>query len=422
MAITKCWRQLLCITLSGLTGAAAMAEAEAPHPLGKALLHDSEITVHVRSHYLNRDKRHSPDSRAWAAGGWLGYRSGWAADTLRLGLTAHTSRKLYGPADKDGAALLLAGQRSYSVLGEAYAALKFNDHVLTGGRFVVNQFEVNPQDTRMTPRSFQGVALNGQFGGIDYYLARLERMKSRNWDYFDDIASVAGAPADVRSPLYLISLRARPTTNLNLGFASYRVSDVLASTYADLSWLTPLGADTQLRLGAQAFHQSSHGRHRLTGNDFSTWTLGLKADLIHGPLTLSAIAMKTDEGAAYRTPFGSWPGYTSRIINNFNRAGEVAWAIDAAIDFTRLGAPGLSINGSATQGREAINASTGAALSRNREYNLTADYRFTAAHWPEWIKPLALRARLARFEQDLGSMREVTKETHLILNYTVTFK
>jgi len=422
MTTKKYWLQRLCITFSALAGAPTMAAAETPHPLGRALLDDSEITVHVRSHYLNRDKRHSPDSRAWAAGGWLGYRSGWAADTLRLGLTAHASGKLYGPADKDSAALLLAGQRSYSVLGEAYAALKFSDHVLTGGRFVVNQFEVNPQDTRMTPRSYQGIALNGQLGGVEYYLARLERMKSRNWDYFEDIASVAGAPADVRSPLYLISLRAKPAANLNLGFASYRVSDVLASTYADLSWLTPLSSETQLRLGAQAFHQSSRGRHRLTGSDFSTWTLGLKADLIHGPLTLSAIAMKTDEGAAYRTPFGSWPGYTSRIINNFNRAGEEAWAIDAAIDFARLGAPGLSVNGSATLGRDAINASTGAALSRNREYDLTADYRFTAAHWPEWARPLALRARLARFEQDLGSLREATKEYHLILNYTVIFK
>lgn len=407
---------------AALVPASPALAADGAASLDDALVRDSEITLQFRSHYLDRDKPGPADSRAWAAGGWLGYRSGWAGDALRLGLTAYTSQKLYGPADKDGAALLLTGQQSYTVVGEAYGALKFDDQVLTAGRFLVNQYEVNPQDTRMTPRTFLGASLAGRVGGVDYFVGSLNKMKARNWDYFEKVATVAGVPASVTDPLLLISLRGSPSENLSLGFASYRVRDILASTYADATWLTPVSADTRLRLGGQYLRQGSTGDKLLTGAAFDTWTVGLKADLMHGPLTLSGIAMKTDHGAAYRMPFGSWPGYASRIINNFNRAGEQVWAIDAAIDFARLGAPGLTLNTSATFGNDSVDATTGAGLSKNTEYDLTADYRFTASIWPQWARPLWLRVRMAHFEQKLGDVIDVTTEHHLILNYTATFK
>jgi len=339
-----------------------------------------------------------------------------------LVLTTYTSQKIYAPEDKDGAAVLLAGQRSYTVVGEAYGSLKLHEQKLTVGRFLVNQFEVNPQDTRMTPRTFQGQSLSGHVAGIEYFLARLDKMKSRNWDTFEPVTAVAGAPAAGDEPMLLLSLRGNPGKDLSLGFATYRLRNVLASTYLETAWTTTLRADTRLRLGGQYLRQGSTGTHLLTGSPFDTWTLGFKADLLHGPFTLSGIAMQTDRGAAYLMPFGSWPGYASRIINNFNRAGERVRAVDAAVDFAGLGAPGLTINGSATFGSDAINASTGTHLSKNREYNLTADYRFTAADWPEWARPLALRVRLARFEQRLGEQFNLTKEYHLILNYTATFK
>jgi hypothetical protein len=390
--------------------------------LADALGRGSETTLHFRSHYLDRDKPGPAESLSWAAGGWLGYRSGWAFDTARLGLTAYTSQKLLGPADRDGAALLLTGQKSYTVLGEAFGALKIAGQTLAAGRFLVNRFEVNPQDTRMTPRTFQGAALSGEIGGVDYFVGRLDKMKARNWDYFEPVASVVGAPASVSEPLWLLSARAAPSAAWTLGFASYQVRDVLASRYADAAWLTPLGSDTRLRLGGQWMRQGSTGERLLTGSAFDTTILGFKADLIHGPLTLSAIAMQTGRGAAYRMPFGSWAGYTSRIINNFNRAGERVRAIDASVDFASLGMAGLIVNASATAGDNAIQAASGAALSENAEYNLTADYRFSAATWPPWARPLALRARAARFEQKLGGNTDVTTEYHLIVNYEKTFK
>ncbi len=390
--------------------------------IGTALFRDSELTLQLRSHYLKRDKSSAADSLAWAGGGWLDYRSGWLGDTLRIGLTAYSSQKLHGPADMDGASVLAQGQRSYTVLGESYGAVKLAEQTLTAGRFVVNQFEVNPQDTRMSPRSFQGAALTGSLGGASYYLARLDKMKSRHWDYFDTVAAVAGASANRNEPMWLLSLRGAPSEALSLGFASYRIRHLLTSSYADAAWRMPLGSDNRLSLGAQYFRQSSNGDRLLTGAAFDTWTGGLRAELLHGPLTLSALAMKTADSAAYRMPFGSWPGYASRIINNFNRAGERVRGLDAAVDFAKLGITGLSLNLSTTVGDRAINAANGAALSTNREHDINVDYRFTASHCPAWARPLWLRARAARFEQRLAGVRDLTDEYHLILNYTLAFR
>ncbi len=43
----------------------------------------------------------------------------------------YTSQPLWAPEDRDGTLLLMTGQEGYSVLGQAYAALKFEDQVLT---------------------------------------------------------------------------------------------------------------------------------------------------------------------------------------------------------------------------------------------------------------------------------------------------
>lgn len=383
-------------------------------------LRDGRVDLQLRSHYLDRDNSAAADSLSWAAGGWLAYHSGRAFDTLQLGMTAYTSQKLHGPADRDGASLLATGQRSYSVLGEAFAALRNDGHELKGGRFLVNQFELNPQDTRMTPRTFQGAALNGRIGIVDYFIGYIGKMKTRNSDEFVNVATVAGAPPTVVEPLWLVSGRMVPRENLAFGFSSYRIKDVLASSYTEAATRLALGDENRLRLGGQYMHQSSIGANLLTGSDFATSSSGIRVEWLRGPLTLAYTRMQTRRSAAYRTPFGSWQGYACRIITSFNRAGEQVNAVDAAFDFESLGVPGLALNGSATRGHGAISATTGAALPDNSEYDLSVDYRFSATTWPQWAQPLWLRARTALLQQNLQGNNTATREHHLILNYKVT--
>jgi len=92
----------------------------------------------LRTFYFNRHQPDGTDNEALAAGGWLGYRSGWLLDTFAIGATLYGSAPLYAPDDRDGTLLLKPGQEGYYVPGEAWGALRYKDYarlrrVLRGG-------------------------------------------------------------------------------------------------------------------------------------------------------------------------------------------------------------------------------------------------------------------------------------------------
>ena len=387
--------------------------------LTRALADDSETVVHFRSYAMDRHKPGPVLNEAWAAGGWLGYQSGWIADALRFGLTGYTSQPLWNPADASGTLLLTSDQQGYSVLGQAYVSLKLLDQTLTGGLFEVDQPEVNPQDNRMTPNTFEGGKLGGKLGGVSYFGGYLTAEKTRNATQFVNMATVAGAPSDVSSPMWLIGFNGEAAKDLGLRFSSYHVPNILNSTYADAAWSAPLSETLRLRLGAQGMYQTSTGSDALTGSAFSTFSGGAKADLSAHGATATFAYTQTGRGAAYRTPYGSWAGYTSMIYQDFNQAGQKAYLIGGTYDFAGLDVPGMVLNGAVVFGRDQITASTGAPLPNLTEYDLTLDYRFSATQWPEWLRPLWLRGRAAYLDQSAAG--HVT-DYRFILNYSWHFK
>jgi hypothetical protein len=388
----------------------------------KALVDDAAVTVHFRTYYFDRDKPDGSRSSAWAGGGWLGYESGWLRGFLQLGAVAYTSQPFWAPDDKDGTLLLKPGQDGYTVLGQAYAAFKYQDQVFTAYRQYVVQPEVNAQDNRMTPNTFEGYTLGGKVAGVEYYGGYLTKMKARNADAFRNMAATAGAVQGDGEGMWLGGVKGKPAKDLDLRLSVYHVPNILTSTYGDAAWVTPLGADVKLRLGAQAMYQTSDGDDNLTGASFDTWSAGVKADLIRGPATLSVVYTQTGENDTYRSPYGAWAGYTSMIVKDFFRAGEKAWLVGGTYDFAGLGAPGLALNVAAIFGRDAINPATGAALSDNDEYDVTFDYRLSAERWPAWARPFWVRARAVRVEEDLAGVTAVTKDYRIIVNYEWVFK
>jgi hypothetical protein len=402
--------------LGSTSSAFAVDDASA---LENMLVSDSKVTLQLRTYAMDRQKPGPVDNEAWAAGGWLGYQSGWLGDVLNFGLIGYTSQPLWAPPDADGTLLLAPGQDGYSVLGQAYVSLKLLEQTLTGGRFEVNQPEVNPQDNRMTPNAFEGGKLSGRLGGVNYFAGYLTAEKTRNSTTFVNFATVAGAPAGVSSPMWLIGFSGEPVKDLSLRLSSYHVPDILNSTYVDATWLTPLSDAYKLRLGVQGMYQTSTGNDALTGSSFSTASGGVQADLIAGGATATFAYNQTGRGAAYRTPYGSWPGYTSMIYKDFDQAGQKAYLIGGTYDFAGLEMPGLVLNAEVVFGRGAIDASTGAALANATEYDLTLDYRFSAARWPEWVRPLWIRARAAYLEQSTGGN---TTDYRIIVNYPWTLK
>lgn len=387
----------------------------------RALTQDSRMTLHLRSHYLSRDKANDTDSLAWAGGGWLSYRSAWLSDQVQVGLTAYTSQPLYAPADKDGTSLLMHGQQPYTLMGESFLSYRYRDsQTITAGRFVMNQFEINPQDTRMTPRVFEGLWWRHQDEQREVNLVLIDKMKARHWDYFEPVAKVAGAIDGIQQPLWAVSFRNQIRPNVSIGLSHYRLEHLFQSSYSDLIWRFPLiPSGDEFRLSAQWMKQSSIGQQQLIDGSFDTWSAGLKGEWKQGPLTLGVARLYTDQQAAYRVPFGSWIGYASRIITNFNRAGEQVWALDALLQWDRLGVPGLSMHASVTWGDEAVVGSRHISLPNQREIDLTIEYRFGSGDWPNWLKPLCVRVRSGHLAQGDRVLTTHTQEQHIIFNYAL---
>jgi hypothetical protein len=412
-------RQATC-ACAGLLALAASAPALAVSgdDVSRALGKESEVTVHLRSYYLDRDRpAPSGDSEAWALGGWLGYQSGWVADFLRIGAVGYTSQPLYAPDNKDGTLLLAPGQDGYSVLGQAYVALRMQQNVFTAFRQLVDQPEVNPRDIRMTPNTFNGYTLGGKVGELGYYGGYLDKMKAINSDEFVNMAAVAGVSTVGSQAMWLGGITYKPAESLALRLSTYDVSDVLGSTYMDAAWSAPLSQDMRLKLSGQYMFQSSNGS-ALTGTSFDTHVWGLKADLMRGPLTLTTFYNQTGRGQNYQTPYGGYAGYSFMIVDSFNRAGETAWAIGGSYDF-KESAPGLSLNAYAVYGSGAVVAATGAPSTDKTEYDFTLDYRFGAERWPDWLRPLWLRLRYANVDE---STVGTTHDVRVIANWEWVFK
>jgi outer membrane porin, OprD family len=394
---TTAWREraIAGLLTAGLLMAALPGAARAADGLANALGRDSEVTLHFRSYYFDRQNPGDVTNAAWAVGGWAGYQTGWIGDALRFGVVGYTSQRLWGPLDKDGTLLLEPQQQSFSTIGEAFVSLKLWDQVLTGGRFQVSQPEINATDNRMVPITYSGGNLSGALAGVSYYAAYLNATKPKDRDDFINFAAAANIAGPASEPLYLFGLAGGPHKDLSWRLSSYYVPNILSSSYADVAWSTPLNEAYKLRLGAQAMYQQGVGEQLLTGADFSTWSGGVKADLLRGPATLSLAYQQTGSEWAYQTPYSGWAGYTYMIVKSFNQAGMKAWLLGANYDFAAMNLPGLAVNGAIVHGWDAINPSTGAALANWTEYDLTLDYRFGAKQWPEWARPFWIRGRAA---------------------------
>ena len=103
-----------------------------------------------------------------------------------------------------------------------------------------------------------------------------------------------------------------------------------------------------MAISAQYTDQRSVG-DSLAG-DFSTHVFGTQAAMSYLENILSFAFTSTGENRGIRNPFGSYPGYLSLIVENFNRAGENAWLVGISSCFKFLGLENVSAFANYAQG------------------------------------------------------------------------
>jgi len=379
-------------------------------------LRDTDVKVHFRTYYFNREKPDDSNNEAWAFGGWISYKSGWLFDTFAMGATLYGSAPLYAPEDRDGTLLLKPGQKGYFVPGEAWGALRYKEYaVLTGYRQLVDQPYINPQDNRMTPNTFEGVTLAGKVGFVQYFAGFLWNIKPRNSDEFISMSEQAGAPNSDEG-VALAGVRLTPVKGLKIDVSEQYGVDTFNTVYAEGDYLHQINEAWKVRFGAQFTDQRAVGDALLTSARDKHWNTqqgGVRVQATYRELTLAGAFSITGAGNNIQSPWGSFPGYLSLIDQDFDRANEKAVLIGIAYDFAKV-ATGLSAHANLAWGWDAINPKTRANAPNQAEYDLTVDYR-PAWLYPAFLKGMWFRARTAILDQQ--NAKTLGYQFRLILNW-----
>ena len=317
-------------------------------------LKDTKINVQVRSYYLDRDKFDDGQSETWAIGGSIGLKTGYFRERFSLGATAYTAQPLHAPEDKDGAGLLKSGQEGYSVLGELYGEFLINDQTrLTIGRRAFDTPYINRNDTRMSPVTFEAVAIQGLYGNAESGEWRVgggyfNRIKEKNSDKFVSMSDDAGAPDDVNNGVVAFGANFKKG-DFSIGAIDYYSQDIINIFYTEARYGFAVGEKSKLTFSLQYSDETSVGDELLKGISFDSHQWGGKAEWTWGNAAFTAGYTSAGGDANMQNPWSGYPGYTSVQVEDFNRDGEDAWLLRAAYKFPMvkgLSIYGLYVNGS----------------------------------------------------------------------------
>ena len=379
-------------------------------------IRDTKLTLQLRTYYFFQEDLDRSYKEAWAAGGWLEYQSGWLCDLLAVSATVYTSQPLYAPDGRDGTKLLAPRQEGYTVLGQLYGRLKLFDR--NEVRFFHQTYDspyINRYDSRMTPNTFEGYTLHGAFGdektgpGFKYAAGYIPKIKQRDSDEFVYMSEAAGANVERGT----VTGGGRFTYGTSsLGAIEYYTPDILNIFYAEAKHVWKVTEDLGFYIGTQFTHQQSLGNKLLTGDSFYTYQIGFLGEVGYRNGILSFAYTKAGDGADLRSPWSSYPGYTSVQIRDFNRAGEQAFLVKGSYDWKRF-VPGLSncVLYTIGDGRKA--PSTGQGLSDESELDADIQYRFTKGFWDGFW----LRLRYANLWEEGG---RTVQQVRVTLNFPIS--
>lgn len=377
---------------------------------GTSLIDDAVFTAAPRFYYRYRDNLDGSISEALAGGGAMVFESGWAYDFFQIGFAGYSSLPFYGPDDRGGTGLLRPIQENYSVLGQAYANFKTNRTAATIGRALIDLPYLNANDSRMTPNTFETVALRSkELENLQIGLGYVGKMRFRNESTFESMSERAGAPGTDKG-VGVAAVRWNVTDNYQVSLVEQYGWDMFNTLYAESERSVELGGDFTLKLGAQFTDQRSVG-DALVG-DFDSQHVGAKAALGHGNLTALVSATWTSDGDGIRKPWGGSPSYNSVMISDFDRGGERSVRFGISRDLSDLLVEGLSATGYYVYG----DGPGGDAVFPNdqREVGVTVDYQFSEGI----LENFWIRGRTAWNDRIGGEERA---DYRLILNYSFQF-
>ena len=182
-------------------------------------------------------------------------------------------------------------------------------------------------------------------------------------------------------------------------------------TFLKGEYTYPFTKDLKVQAGLQFTSQKSVGDERV--GDFWTWNVGTGARVVWRGLQLGAAMHFTGADDNIRTPWGTWPGYLSLSVTDFDRANEKAFGVGLKYDFggslLPFALPGLSTQLIFAAGFDRENPANGAKLANTYEGDLDIIYNVPA------VKGLSFRFRNAYVGR--GNAGNPLMDFRIIVNY-----
>ena len=183
----------------------------------------------------------------------------------------------------------------------------------------------------MVPNTFEALTLSGKLADwFRYDVGYLWTIKPRDSNDFISMSRQAGVPGD-GDGMILSAFAFTPIKDLLLYAANYFVVNTYNTVFTKGEYTLPLTKDLSLQTGLQFTDQRNVGDARL--GDFNTWNVGAGARLLWKGLQFGAATHFTGDGANIRADYGSWPGYLSLQVTDFDRAKEKAFGFGVKYNF-----------------------------------------------------------------------------------------
>src|SRR5262249_24947034 len=178
---------------------------------------------------------------------------------------------------------------------------------------------------------------------------------------------------------------------LNVNIGTYYGQETFNTVFGKAEYTLPLGNEVKLQFGVQGTDQQSVGEERL-GN-FHTWNFGAGTRFLWRGLSVGAAIQLTGDEANISSPWGTWPGYMSLQVTDFDRANEKAFGLGLRYNFggslLPFTIPGLNLALIYGQGIDRINPANGSDQPNTYEGDLDIVYNVAA------VKGLSFRFRNA---------------------------
>ena len=352
-----------------------------------------------RTAYFDRDQQVSRP-RAMGFGGWLYGQTGEIADVLSFGGTYNFTLPLYSPdnlppsteANQYNYILRDPDQSTNSVIGEAYAKVRFGDHAAVFGRQTIrqawylpdvvrfynklDQSMIGPRDVRgMQNIHYEAATYQGRFMNdtVRAYAGYVWNARQINANDFENVYAAAyqttcgklsnrnpqtpcatnvtkvdgsmGGELDSSGAAY-VGVQFKPNNNMMVEGSYYNFNNMMNNVYVDLDYVFRLADKDYVRVGTQYMYQSGSGDNILSaGQDFSTNYVGLYGELRLTPhIVPYAMVGWTGTGQQIRSPYSIGPSYLVQRVGENSLAGENTWIAGAIFDFGVFGAKGLSFD------------------------------------------------------------------------------